>query len=102
VVVVLDIQRPDLDGFEIARRLAQAGNPPVIVLVSSRDSSAYRRQLARGYFGLRLRADELVTLPTAWRCLQLEVPGARLDRCETLSSGTVLSLLRTSDLARAG
>jgi DNA-binding NarL/FixJ family response regulator len=45
-VVVLDIQLPDLDGFEVARRLAEAGDPPVIVLVSSRDSSAYRRRLA--------------------------------------------------------
>ena len=45
-VVVLDIQLPDLDGFEVARRLAQAGDPPVTVLVSSRDSSAYRRRLA--------------------------------------------------------
>ena len=45
-VVVLDIQLPDLDGFEVARRLAQAGDPPAIVLVSSRDSSAYRRRIA--------------------------------------------------------
>ena len=34
--------------------------------------------------------------------MRLEVPGARLDRCERLSSGTVLSLLRTADLVRAG
>jgi DNA-binding NarL/FixJ family response regulator len=45
-VVVLDIQLPDLDGFDVARRLAEAGDPPVIVLVSSRDNSAYRRRLA--------------------------------------------------------
>jgi DNA-binding NarL/FixJ family response regulator len=45
-VVLLDIQLPDLDGFEVARRLAQAGDAPAIVLVSSRDRSAYRRRLA--------------------------------------------------------
>jgi DNA-binding NarL/FixJ family response regulator len=45
-VVVLDIQLPDLDGFEVARRLSQTGDPPAIVLVSSRDSSSYRRRLA--------------------------------------------------------
>jgi DNA-binding NarL/FixJ family response regulator len=45
-VVVLDVQLPDLDGFEVARRLSQAGDPPAVVLVSSRDSSAYRRRLA--------------------------------------------------------
>ena len=45
-VVLVDIQLPDLDGFEVARRLAQAGDPPAIVLVSSRDRSAYSRRLA--------------------------------------------------------
>jgi DNA-binding NarL/FixJ family response regulator len=45
-VVLLDIQLPGLDGFEVARRPAQTGDPPAIVLVSSRDRSAYRRRLA--------------------------------------------------------
>jgi DNA-binding NarL/FixJ family response regulator len=45
-VVVLAIQLPDLAGFEVARRLSQAGNPPAVVLASSRDSSAYHRRLA--------------------------------------------------------
>jgi DNA-binding NarL/FixJ family response regulator len=45
-VVVLDIQLPDLDGFEVAQRLARSDIPPAVVLVSSRDISTYRRRLA--------------------------------------------------------
>jgi DNA-binding NarL/FixJ family response regulator len=45
-IVLLDIQLPDLDGFEVARRLADAELGTVTVLISTRDSSAYRRRLA--------------------------------------------------------
>jgi DNA-binding NarL/FixJ family response regulator len=45
-LVLLDIQLPDLDGFAVAERLANSQSPPAVVLVSSRDSSAYRRRLA--------------------------------------------------------
>jgi DNA-binding NarL/FixJ family response regulator len=45
-VVVLDIQLPGLDGFEVAERLAQMADPPAVVLVSTRDPSTYRRRLA--------------------------------------------------------
>lgn len=46
-VVLLDIQLPGIDGFEVAERLAGAGDPPVVVLVSARGVSSYRRRLAR-------------------------------------------------------
>jgi two-component system nitrate/nitrite response regulator NarL len=45
-VVLLDVQLPDMDGFAVSRRLAAEDDPPAVVLISSRDRSAYRRRLA--------------------------------------------------------
>jgi CheY-like chemotaxis protein len=39
-VVLLDVHMPDLDGFEVARRLAQLESAPLVVLTSSRDDYA--------------------------------------------------------------
>jgi DNA-binding NarL/FixJ family response regulator len=45
-LVLLDIQLPDLDGFEVATRLASWADPPAVVLTSSRSASSYRRRMA--------------------------------------------------------
>jgi len=53
-VVLLDVNLPDLDGFAVASRLAEAaGGGPLVVLTSSRDSSDFgplvHRSGARGF-----------------------------------------------------
>ena len=40
-VVLLDVQLPDVDGFVVAGRLAAGPDPPRVVLISSREASAY-------------------------------------------------------------
>ena len=44
-VVLLDVQLPGLDGFAVAERLAAEPDPPVVVLISSRAATSYRRRL---------------------------------------------------------
>jgi DNA-binding NarL/FixJ family response regulator len=45
-IVLLDIGLPDGDGFEVAERLARNDDPPVVILISSREVAWYRRRLA--------------------------------------------------------
>jgi len=46
-VILLDIQLRGPDGLEVAERIAEAPQPPVVVLISSRDAAAYGARLAR-------------------------------------------------------
>jgi DNA-binding NarL/FixJ family response regulator len=40
-VVLLDVQLPGIDGFEVTRRITSNGTGPSVVLVSSRDASDF-------------------------------------------------------------
>lgn len=46
-LVLLDVQLPDLNGFDVARQLAEEPDPPIIVLLSSRGAASYGHRLAR-------------------------------------------------------
>jgi DNA-binding NarL/FixJ family response regulator len=52
-LVLLDVQLPDIDGFDVAARLTGDKSSPTVVLVSSRDSSDFgplvSRSGARGF-----------------------------------------------------
>jgi len=52
-LVLLDVQLPDLDGFEVADQLCRLDDPPAVVLTSSRDGADYGRCVeccgARGF-----------------------------------------------------
>ena len=56
-VVLLDIQLPDIDGFDVAERLAAIPDPPSVVFISGREAGAYGLRLgaarARGFIPKR-------------------------------------------------
>jgi two-component system, NarL family, nitrate/nitrite response regulator NarL len=45
-IVLLDVQLPGLDGFEVARQLATGRNAPRVVLTSTREASDYGHRLS--------------------------------------------------------
>jgi DNA-binding NarL/FixJ family response regulator len=56
-VVLLDVRLPGQDGFEVAQLLAESADPPVVVLISSREAATYGPRIAaapvRGFIAKR-------------------------------------------------
>jgi DNA-binding NarL/FixJ family response regulator len=57
-LVLLDVNLPDLDGFDVAARLTGDADAPAVVLVSSRDAGDFRGMVGRtGARGFLSKAD---------------------------------------------
>jgi DNA-binding NarL/FixJ family response regulator len=57
-LILLDIQLPDIDGFEVASRVTQASDAPAVILVSSRDGADFGPLVqASGARGFVAKAD---------------------------------------------
>src|SRR5213083_3189250 len=87
-VVVLDLGLPDVDGFELCRRLRCSGDVPILIL-TARDEEVDR------IVGLELGADDYVTKPFSPRELVARVR-AVLRRAE--GEGTYSPTIRAGDL----
>lgn len=66
-IVLLDIHLPDIDGLTVAEQLTAREDPPAVVLISSREASAYGARLrdspARGFIPKsRLSGKAIATL----------------------------------------
>jgi DNA-binding NarL/FixJ family response regulator len=71
-VVLLDVQLPDLDGFEVAERLRAMEKPPEVILTSTRDAGDFGSLITaapvRGFVGKgELTADAITELLSALR-----------------------------------
>jgi two-component system KDP operon response regulator KdpE len=79
-LVLLDVMMPDIDGFEVLRKIREASNVPVIMLTAKGEEDDRIR-------GLELGADDYVTKPFSPRELVSRVK-AVLRRTEAFDDST--------------
>jgi two-component system OmpR family response regulator len=94
-LVVLDVMLPDMDGFEVCRRLRAAGNEVPVIFLTARDTSSDT------VTGLAIGGDDYVTKPFSVEALVARVR-AVLRRAARAGAGQVpgaqAGQLRAGDL----
>src|ERR1035438_7250673 len=66
-LIVLDVMLPDMDGFEVCRRLRAAGNEVPVIFLTARDTSSDT------VTGLAIGGDDYVTKPFSVEALVARV-----------------------------
>jgi two-component system alkaline phosphatase synthesis response regulator PhoP len=100
-LVILDIGLPDIDGFEVCRRITARSTVPIIML-TARDEEGDR------VAGLEVGADDYVTKPFSPRELMARVKAVlrrldrRDDRAETVQLGDVVVRAASHEVSVAG
>ena len=89
-LVVLDVMMPDIDGFEVCRRLRACGDVPIILLTAKdREEDVVH--------GFELGADDYITKPFSYRTLMARID-ALLRRTRTMPGSQQPGLLQWGDL----
>ncbi len=90
-LMVLDVMLPELDGFEVCRRLRAENNPVAILMLTARDEDFDK------ILGLELGADDYMTKPFNPRELVARVK-AILRRGERIQDAQTEGMLQAGDL----
>ncbi len=94
-LIVLDVMMPDMDGFEVCRRLRAAGNEVPVIFLTARDTSSDTVK------GLAIGGDDYVTKPFSVEALVARVRAVlrRASRGDTADRpGRSPGPLRVADL----
>ena len=96
-LIVLDVVLPDIDGFEVCRRLRAGGNEVPVIFLTARDTSSDT------VTGLALGGDDYVTKPFSVEALVARVRAvlrraSRAAAADATGAGGAEGILRIGDL----
>jgi DNA-binding response OmpR family regulator len=88
-LIILDLMLPDLDGFEVLRRLRQSGRDEPVIVLTARDDDVDM------IVGLEMGADDYVVKPFNPRALAARVRAALRRRAEAQALASRVAHLET-------